>query len=262
MKNTLTKKLLIVFTALLLVGVITLCIACNNDPYAGNYKEVSAEEREEFVAGAIERIQKIEEDGGLGNVKMTYTVSTTQEYINGKMTGEIEVSLVMDGEKLLAELNVSTKEEYKPTLSEKIEEISTNISGKVWIDNETEEIYYQLTKNDEKLEGKYAGEKEVIGAINEVKQAYDILTSAAKMIENFLMEEQATIYADGNNFKIVEESEETALEVYFIFEKDDAFRCKVAMTSSSEHDGMKSEYKYVVEIVTSSETVTIPTDIK
>lgn len=248
MKNNLTKNLLIVFTALLLVGVLTFCAAC--DPYAGNYVEVSQENRQEFVATASEKLNKIIQEG-LDNVKLTYIVSSTFEVNGETSTTKKERTVTVDGKKTLVELKYDFEGEN-----------TLDLNAKIWFDKENEEVYYQVTHDEKTEEGKYSREyvsDEVNMAFSHAQECLELTVWFVEAIEEFLNNADVKIYADGNNFKLIKEADDDyVIEYYFIFKNNGAFMCKANQLFTHENSNGSERTQESAEMTTTNSKVTLP----
>lgn len=248
MKSTLTKKLLIALSALFLVGVLVFCVAC--DPYAGNYKEVSEDDREAFAAKTSEKLEKIA-DERMDNFKMTYNVTESGERSGKKISSKMKISLTVDGDKMLMEMNMDSTSGDE----------TMKFEAKIWIDGESHDVYYQIKVDGKTQKGKYSGSEtgaELSTAIQYAGQMPSIASSLLRQFVSSLSDEDVKLYADGDNFKLVEESENSKTECYFIFEKNDNFRCKIEMKNTAEYDTTKITTNVTAELVSSSDKVTMP----
>ena len=248
MKKSLTKKLLIALSALLLVGVLVFCVAC--DPYAGNYKEVSDDDREAFAAKTSEKLEKIA-DEKMDNIKMTYNVTESGERNGVKVSNKIKITLTVDGDNMLIEMTMDST-----SGSDKVK-----FESKIWVDGKSNDVYYQIKVDGKTQKGKYSGSEtssELSTALQYAGQMPSMAASLLREIVSSLSDEDVKVYADGDNFKLVEESEQSKSESYFIFEKNGGFKCKIEMKRTTDYDTTKITTNVTAELVSSSDKVKMP----
>ena len=258
MKKTSIKKLVLALTSLLLVGILVFCVACQNDPYAGNYQPVTEENREEVAANTTAKLQDIVANAQ--HVKFfAKTIVTVEE--NGETSTEnVDLTMVVDGNKTRVDMkfDITESEVQKYTAT-------------IWIDDEADDTWYKVVLPDETLEGKY----DSATATDEVKTAYEYAKSIApimalQMLAHFATSleggEEYTLYVDGENIKITIEAGDNGEtlngEGYFIFGTDGAFRCKLELNSEkvsgSDSESSKLTSYYFTELMSTTETVTLP----
>lgn len=242
--KTLTKKLLTVATVLLIIGMMIFCVACN--PYAGNYKEVSAENREQVVAKYTEKLEAFETKS-MEKFTITYKLSMEMEYDGAKYSTDIELTINVDGDKTKTVVKLSSPVEGKKTENEAI----------IWTNAKTQEIFYKVTSDGKTETGKYNAEnsEESLGSI--VKYGTQAMEQYSNLLDTLLeglAEEDAKLYTDGDKLKIVAEEDGVKLEAYVIFNSNGTFRSKIEMSQKSE-SGTTSAY---MEIVPTSKSVTMP----
>lgn len=251
--KTSTKKLLIALTALLCAFVMVFAVACKNDPFAGNYKEISKEEREEFVKATAKKLDELEE---MKNYKCTYVVKF-EDVTNGqKSSSNIELTLIVEGDKVRADIKYD--ESYK--------EETLKFSGTVWIDLKAQDAFYKLTIDGKTEEGKYNIEGENAEEIRTaIMMSSRIAGQSASFVNNYkdaIDDEDAKLYVDGENFKIVSEETDEGVtsksEIIFVFEKDGSYRFKAEMSESYEDGEDKGLESYSITLEPSTEKVTMP----
>lgn len=242
--KTLTKKLLTVAVALLIIGMMVFCVAC--DPYKGNYKEVSAEDREQVVAKYTEKLEALKAKS-MDKFTITYKLSMEIEHDEVKTSSSIELVITVDGDKTKTVISITGQQGEDKNAVEAI----------VWTNAKTEEVFYKVTSNGKTETGKYnaEGSEETLGSIVEygtqAKEQYsDILDS---LLEG-LAEEGAKLYVDGDKLKITAEEEGVKLEAYAIFGSNGTIRSKIEMSEKSEQGAMSA----YMEITPNYKSVTMP----
>ena len=258
MKNVSIKKSVVVLTALLLVGVLVVCVACQDtvDPYAGNYQTVAAEDRNEVVTDTTAKLEEINENG-LQHIEFTYKLNSSTEE-DGETTAKnnTKVKLLVDGKKLYSEID------YDETKNGE----TTKFKAKVWYDDENEEAWYKVVVDGETFEGQYTssttGDEIQMALIITVLLAPNMVTVVLGQFTDALQDSATELYADGNKLKIVadttEENETNKGEGYMIFAEDGAFRFKLENTSKKTVDTKTDNEQTFAEIVSTTKTVTMP----
>ena len=261
MKNVSTKKLALALTALTLVGILVFCVACTPDPYKGDYQPVAEADREALVTSTTAKLEEINEHG-LKNVKLTFKMQASSEEGDAKSTQEIKVTMVVDNQKIRADID------YNETKPDK----TTKFTSTIWADFDTDEAWYKITIDGKTSQGKYddshnATEEVQLSIVIAALLGPNMITNVLGQFAEALTDTECELYADGENIKICVEStkdkETSKGEGYFLFFENGAFRCKFENTS--EHDYVEDDVTYkgtdynFAEIVTVTETVTMPT---
>lgn len=256
MKKTLTKKLVISITALLLVGVLVFCVACQGDPYAGNYQAVAEEDRNEVVTNTTTKLEEIYENG-LHNVEFNYKLkSSSKENEETISQNDITVTMIVDGSKVCVEIDYDETKDGK----------TTKFTSTVWYDAETEEAWYKVVTPSETYEAKWdnnaPAEEVQMAVMISVLLAPSMVTQVLEQFANALEDSAQELYTDGEKIKIVAETTEgnetNKGEGYLITNEDGSFRFKMENTSE-KIDGTKKENEYnFAEMYSSTQTVTMP----
>lgn len=251
-----TKNLLIVVTALLLVGVMLFAVACKNDKSGTGFQEVSENDRANVVNSTLSKIEKLEQTG-MDRYKVT--VKNIIEEINDGVNEGIsaDATLYVDGQKIRVELKYD-------------DEGKMNFTSTVWIDNETSEIYYSVKYDNKTVEGKYTSGDELPNeAIQDIDVSNNIprngliaLEEFARMLEN----KDATLYADGDNIKLVvdvnndknDDKNNHKIEFVLIFEKNGEYKLTKEWTRNYKDAEEDQSYTEYFSIEPSKVTVTMP----
>lgn len=253
--KTLTKKLLIVFTALLVASVLVFGAACELlKTSTDEYKEIAEADREQFVADTIVKLMVFDATA-MGKYQMKYRIYGEEIEDGVKETSDIRLEITVDGSKSQTVIHST----------ETIGEQSDVVEATVWADSETAEIFYKLKVNDgETKTGKYTNE-ETNMTVRDVVAYADMVNSLPMMllgiVAEALEEETAKIYTLDDEIKIVVNGEHNTfdsaetLEVHLTFVGENSINCKLDMNSKfNETDfGIMQ-----IEIAPSTATVTMP----
>ena len=259
--KTSKKSLLVALTALLIVGIMIFCAACN--PYKGNYKEVSEENREQVVADMTEKLNALDPEK-MDKFQITYRISTEMGTEEQKIGSTIELTITVDGNKTKTIVKMSGTDG----------EETTEVEAIIWTNADTADIFYKITSDGKTETGKYSGgeseqdpsgdseellaAEESDGALESIiaygTQAREQYIGIVEMLIEALTEESSKLYTDGDKLKIVAEEEDSKLEAYVIFNKNDTIRCKIEATETSDY-GTMSLY---VEVIPTAKSVSMP----
>lgn len=281
-KAKFTKSFALMLTALLLLSMIIFCVACNqtpevpdtetpdtenpdpnieDDPFAGDYKEVPDDEREIIIAKTLQKIEDLIENNPINNFKIVRNLDVTYP-------DQIEVR----NEVITVDTSTTLIEEYYKFLSDKKTSL---IDAKIWINAEYKNILYQITNNGIFEQGTYSEET----TFNEYPLTYifqinpnDILLELLIGIKNPLNNNKSVWYINNNHIKILLEEQSTDsniqigfiygyAEYYFIFEQNGNFKIKIESTEkfkSKSQDEELSTANVLIMIESSYEIIDIP----
>lgn len=258
------KKFLAI-TSLLLVFLMLTLTGCGN-PYAGNYKEATEEQKQATVT-------KLE------------ALINSEEKVNMKMTGEIEFKMEgeQDGQKGSASITSETVEIYDYSvkgefkayckISYKAESSASGngqkqsrsyeYSVEEWIDEAASKAYANyVVKRDGQTVAEGKGSFEVPD-MSAVTSLFDNSDSSFTLNNVLDATHVYVVYIDGDKVKI--ENADAGVTYYVIFESETSYRARKEMTVDMGYGAfvpkeMIKKSSAVAEIVPTKDTVSMPTD--